>query len=220
MHIDVITTLPAMFTGPLSESILKRAVDRNIMEIKIHDLRQWTTDKHRTTDDYPYGGGPGMIMIVEPIDVALKALGAKKNTPKQKIVLTSAKGTLFTQQIAQSWSKELDRIVFICGHYEGIDERVALNLVDEEMRIGNYVLTGGELASMVMTDAVVRLLPGVLGDDESSTNESHKTPGYFEYPQFTRPEHYKGWEVPKVLLGGNHKAIEDWRKNTALTVKR
>ena len=213
MLIDVITTLPAMFTGPFSESILKRAQDRNIVQIKIHDLRQWTTDKHRSTDDHPYGGGPGMIMMIEPIDVSLKALGAKKGTPKQKIILTSAKGTLFTQQVAQHWSKELDRIVFICGHYEGVDERVALNVIDEELRVGDYVLTGGELASMVMTDAVVRLLPGVLGDDESSINESHKTSGYFEYPQYTRPENYKSWEVPKVLLGGNHKAIENWREN-------
>lgn len=220
MQIDVITTLPAMFVGPLSESILKRAVDRNIVEIKIHDLRRWASDKHRTTDDHPYGGGPGMVMMIEPIDVALNALDAKKGTPKQKIILTSAKGTLFTQQIAQNWSQEIERLVFICGHYEGVDERVALNLVDEEMRVGDYVLTGGELAAMVMTDVVVRLSPGVLGDDESSTNESHKTPGYFEYPQFTRPERYKGWEVPKVLLGGNHKAIEEWRKNTAPTVKR
>ena len=212
MHIDILTTLPAMFIGPFNESILKRAQSNNVITIKVHDLRQWTTDKHRTTDDHPYGGGPGMVMMIEPIDVALNALDAKKGTPKQKIVLTSAKGTLFTQQTAQSWSKELDRIVCICGHYEGIDERVALNLVDEEMRIGNYVLTGGELASMVMIDAVVRLLPGVLGDDESSINESHKTPGYFEYPQYTRPENYKSWEVPKVLLGGNHKVIENWRK--------
>ncbi len=212
MQIDVITTLPSMFVGPLNESILKRAQDRNIVQIKVHDLRQWTSDKHRSTDDHPYGGGPGMIMMVEPIDLALKALNAKKGTPKQKIILTSAKGLLFTQQVAQHWSSELDRIVFICGHYEGVDERVALNLADEEMRIGDYVLTGGELASMVMTDAVVRLLPGVLGDDESSINESHKTPGYVEYPQFTRPENYKSWEVPKVLLGGNHKAIENWRK--------
>lgn len=220
MQIDIITTLPNMFVGPLSESILKRAQDRNIVRIQVHDLRQWTTDNHRSTDDHPYGGGPGMVMMIEPIDLALQALGAKKGTPKQKIVLTSAKGVLFTQQIAQSWSKELDRIVFICGHYEGVDERVALNLVDEELRIGNYVLTGGELASMVMADAVARLLPGVLGDDESSINESHTTPGYLEYPQYTRPENYNSWEVPKVLVQGNHKAIEDWRKNTALTAKR
>lgn len=212
MRIDIITTLPAMFVGPLSESILKRAQDKNIVQIKVHDLRQWSTDKHRSTDDHPYGGGPGMVMMVEPIDMALKVLGAKRGTPKQKIILTSAKGSLFTQQIAQSWSKELDRIVIICGHYEGVDERVALNLVDEELRIGNYVLTGGELASMVMTDAVVRLFPGVLGDDESSINESHTTPGYLEYPQYTRPENYNSWEVPKVLVQGNHKAIEDWRK--------
>lgn len=153
-----------------------------------------------------------MVMMVEPIDLALQALKAKKGTPKQKIIVTSAKGTLFTQQTARTWAQDLDRIVFICGHYEGIDERVTQYLADEEVRIGNYVLTGGELATAVMTDAVVRLLPGVLGDDASSVDESHSTEHILEYPQFTRPENYKDYEVPKVLLQGNHKLIEDWKK--------
>lgn len=191
---------------------MKRAQDKGIVNIATHDLRQWTSDKHRTTDDHPYGGGPGMVMMVEPIDLALQALKAKKGTPKQKIIVTSAKGTLFTQQTARTWAQDLDRIVFICGHYEGIDERVTQYLADEEVRIGNYVLTGGELATAVMTDAVVRLLPGVLGDDASSVDESHSTEHILEYPQFTRPENYKDYEVPKVLLQGNHKLIEDWKK--------
>jgi len=220
MQIDIITTLPSMFVGPLSESILKRAQDRNIVQINVHDLRQWSSDKHRTTDGHPYGGGPGMVMMVEPIDKALQALGAKKSTPNQKIILTSAKGMLFTQNTAATWSSTINRIVFICGHYEGVDERVATHLVDEEIRIGDYVLTGGELAAAVMIDAVVRLLPGVLGDSESNKDESHKTPGYFEYPQYTRPENYKGWEVPKVLVEGNHKAIADWKNTRSQTVKR
>jgi tRNA (guanine37-N1)-methyltransferase len=214
MQIDILTTLPAMFSGPLSESIMKRAQDKGLVSIKIHDLRQWTTDKHRTTDDHPYGGGPGMVMMVEPIDRALQALGVKKGTPNELIVLTSAKGKLFTQQTAQGWKKDIKRLVFICGHYEGVDERVANHLVDLEVRIGDYVLTGGELATSVMVDAVVRLLPGVLGDDMSSVEESHKVAGYFEHPQYTRPENYNGWEVPKVLVQGNHKAIEEWKKKS------
>jgi tRNA (guanine37-N1)-methyltransferase len=153
-----------------------------------------------------------MVMMVEPIDRALQALGVKKGTPGELIILTSAKGDVFTQQTAQAWSKDIKRIVFICGHYEGVDERVAKHLVDFEVRIGDYVLTGGELATSVMTDAVVRLLPGVLGDDMSSVEESHKFPGYLEHAQYTRPENYNGWEVPKVLVGGNHKAIEEWKQ--------
>ncbi len=211
MTVDILTTLPLLLTGPLSESILKRAQEKNLVTINVHDLRQWTSDKHRTTDDHPYGGGPGMVMMIEPIDHALQALNAKKGTPKQLIVITSAKGTQFTQQIAQQWSTQLDRIIFICGHYEGIDERVVQYLADQEMRIGNFVLTGGELAAAVMTDAVVRLLPGVLGDDESSKDESHSVERVLEYPQYTRPENYKGWDVPKVLLQGNHKLIEEWK---------
>ena len=153
-----------------------------------------------------------MVMMVEPINLALQALKAKKGTPKDLIVVTSAKGALFTQQIAQQWSTQLERIIFICGHYEGIDERVAQYLADQEIRIGNFVLTGGELAAVVMTDAVARLLPGVLGDDESSKDESFSFEYTLEYPQYTRPENYSGWEVPKVLLQGNHKLIEGWKR--------
>lgn len=212
MHIDIITTLPSMFTGPLTKSIMKRAAEKGIVHIRVHDLRNWTSDKHRTTDDHPYGGGPGMVMMIEPIHKALQELHVKKGTPKQRIILTSAKGTLFTQQIAQTWSKELDRLVIICGHYEGVDERVGQNLVDEEVRIGNFVVTGGELPAALMVDAVVRLLPGALGDNASTHDESHNIPGYMEYPQYTRPENFQGWTVPGVLLGGNHRDISEWRK--------
>lgn len=214
MQIDILTTLPLMFSGPLTESILKRAQDKKLVEIRVHDLRRWTKDKHKTTDDHPYGGGPGMVMMIEPIDQGLQTLKAKKGTANECIILTSAKGGVFTQQIAQTWSTSLQRLVIICGHYEGVDERVAQHLVDQEVRIGNYVLTGGELPAMVMIDSIVRLIPGVLGDNESVKDESHTTPGYMEYPQYTRPENYNGWEVPKVLLGGNHKTIEEWRKIT------
>ncbi|MBI5151239.1 MAG: tRNA (guanosine(37)-N1)-methyltransferase TrmD [Candidatus Pacebacteria bacterium] len=216
MQIDILTTLPSMFTGPLTESMMKRAQDKKLAEIRIHDLRQWTQDKHRSTDDHPYGGGPGMVMMIEPIDKALQSFKAKKGTKQELIILTSAKGNVYTQQTAQTWSTSIKRLVIICGHYEGVDERVAQYLVDQEVRIGNYVLTGGELPAMVMIDSIVRLIPGVLGDHESVKNESHTILGYLEYPQYTRPENYNGWEVPQVLLGGNHKAIEDWRKNPTL----
>lgn len=218
MQIDILTTLPQMLVGPLSESILARAQKNGLVEIKIHNLRDWATDSHRTTDDHPYGGGPGMVMMVEPIDAALTALGAKKDTPNEKIILTSAKGSLFRQQTAVSWSA-VKRLVIICGHYEGVDERVAQYLVDEEVRLGDFVLTGGELAASVMVDAVVRLLPGVLGEADSLKTESHNTAGYLEHPQYTRPDNYKDMTVPKVLLEGNHKAIEQWKKENASSVK-
>ena len=212
MQIDILTTFPEMFVGPFDSSMVKRAQEKGLVKIRLHNLRDWTSDNHRSTDDHPFGGGPGMVMMIEPIDKALESIHAHKNTPRQQIILTSAKGSLFTQQSAQSMSKELDRVIFICGHYEGVDERVALYLVDEEMRIGNFVLTGGELASMVMTDSIVRLIPGVLGDEQSIITESHSEEGYLEFPQYTRPQTYKTWEVPNVLLKGNHKEIEDWRE--------
>ena len=197
MQIDILTTLPSMFTGPLTESILARAQKKGLVSVAVHDLRQWTTDAHKTTDDRPYGGGPGMVMMIEPIDTALKALKAKKGMPGELIILTSAKGELYTQSTAQAYV-QYKRLVFICGHYEGVDERVAQLLVDKEV--------------MVMVDSIVRLLPGALGDDESTKEESHSSPGYFEYPQYTRPEEYKGMNVPEVLLSGNHKNILAWRK--------
>jgi tRNA (guanine37-N1)-methyltransferase len=217
MRIDVFTTLPEMFSGPLSESIVARAKKAGLVEIAVHNLRDWATDTHKSTDDHPYGGGPGMVMMIEPIDRALKAIGAKKGTTGEKIILTSAKGKLFTQQSAMDW-KKLHRLVVICGHYEGVDERVAQHLVDAEVRIGDFVLTGGELPAAVMIDAVVRLLPGVLGESDSLANESHNQPGYLEYPQYTRPENYNGYTVPKVLLEGNHKLIKQWKKEKASTV--
>jgi tRNA (guanine37-N1)-methyltransferase len=209
MHIDILTIFPDMFVGPFAESMLKRAQDKGIATIAIHDLRNWSTDSHRSVDDHPYGGGAGMVMRVDLVDRALTEL--KKENENCKIVLLSAKGQAFTQQKAQSYS-HLDQLILICGHYEGVDERVAEQLVDEEIRIGDYVLTGGELPAMVISDAVVRLLPGVLGNEESLTQESHSEPGYLEYPHYTRPEEYKGWKVPDVLLSGNHAEIAKWRK--------
>lgn len=214
LNIDILTTFPHIFDSPFSESIVKRAQVQGNTLIRVHDLRNWTGDTHKTTDDRPYGGGQGMVMMVEPIDRALKDLHAEKGTPGQKILLTSAKGRLYTQTYAKSLSK-LKRMVLICGHYEGVDERVAEHLVDEEVRIGNYVLTGGEVASIVLVDSIVRLIPGVLGNEESTSEESHNTEGWLEYPQYTRPETYKGWNVPKPLLSGNHKDISRWRETHA-----
>lgn len=211
MNIDILTTFPQMFESPFSESILKRAQVQGQVLIRIHDLRKWTDDNHKTTDDKPYGGGQGMVMMVEPVDKALKDLHAIKGSPNQKIILTSAKGTMYTQQVAQKFST-LERLVIICGHYEGVDERVAEYLVDEEIRIGNYVLTGGEYASFILVDSVVRLLPNVLGNEKSNIEESHTIPGLLEFPQYTRPEIYNGWTVPKTLLSGNHKEIEKWKR--------
>ncbi len=216
-HIDILTTFPQMFESPFSESIIKRAQEQGNVLIRVHDLRKWTNDNHKTTDDKPYGGGQGMIMMVEPIDKALKDLHAKKGTENQKILLTSAKGTLYTQEVAKKLST-LERIVIICGHYEGVDERVAEHLVDEEVRIGDYVLSGGEYASFVLVDSVVRLIPNVLGNEKSAVEESHSTPGFFEFPQYTRPEIYNDWPVPKTLLSGNHKHIEEWKQEHATQI--
>lgn len=211
MRIDILTIFPEMFSGPFAESILRRAQDKLLVEIKVHDLRDWATDKHKSVDDRPYGGGAGMVMKVDVIDWALEDLKLKVKSEKCKVILMSAKGKSYTQQIAQEY-KELDQLIIIAGHYEGVDERVAENLVDEEIRIGDFVLTGGELPAMVIVDSVVRLLPGVLGNEDSAVYESHSEPGYLEHPQYTRPEEYKGWRVPEVLLGGNHAVIENWRK--------
>ena len=205
MHIDILTLFPEMFTGPFDNSIIKRAQDQNLVKIAIHDLRTWTSDPHHTADDRPYGGGPGMVMLVEPIDKALSEL-----KQKSRVILTSPRGTPFTQTKAQELST-LDHLIFIAGHYEGVDQRVEDHLVDESLSIGDYVLTGGELPAMVMIDAIVRLLPGALGDPTSTQEESHSQPGYLEYPHYTRPEEYRSWPVPKVLLSGDHAAIAKWR---------
>jgi len=207
MRFDLLTIFPGVFSAYLNESILKRAQRSKKVSFHTHDLRDFTTDKHRSVDDRPYGGGVGMVMKVEPIYNALKAL---PNNSKRRVLLMSAKGKTFTQADAKRLSS-YKQIVIVCPRYEGVDERV-MDYVDEEVSIGNYVLTGGELPAMVVVDAITRLLPGVLGKDESSVDESHSEPGVLEYPQYTRPEVFKRKPVPKELLGGNHKKIALWRQ--------
>ncbi len=207
MQFDIITVLPDAF-GYLEQSILGRAQKGKKIKVRIHDLRTWTTDKHRTVDDRPYGGGPGMVLKVEPLHKAITAVRKKRG--KVKVVLMSAKGESFTQIMARKWTK-LDQLVLIAGRYEGVDERV-MEYVDAEISIGDFVLTGGELPAMAIVDAVTRLLPGVLGKDASSVDESHSEAGLLEYPQYTRPEVFKRKRVPKELLSGDHKAIAAWQK--------
>jgi len=211
MKIDILTIFPEMFEGPFRESMIKRAQEKKLVEIKIHDLRQWTEDKHKTVDDKPFGGGPGMVMKVEVIDKALKTL----KTDKSKVMLLSPQGKTFKQEKAQNLSK-LKHIIMICGHYEGFDERIREHLVDEEISIGDYVLTGGEIPTMVIVDTVVRLIPGVVGNQESIKDESFSPAAAgLEYPQYTRPAGYKGWQVPEVLVSGDHEKIKKWRKEQA-----
>ena len=207
MKIDIITLFPEMFKGPFEESIIKRAQEKELVEINIHNLRDWATDKHKTLDDKPYGGGGGMVLMVEPIYKALKDLKTKNS----KVVLLTPQGKVFNQKKAQQLSK-LKHLILIAGHYEGFDERIREHLIDEEISIGNYVLTGGELPAMVVIDSIVRLIPGVLGTEESLIDETHTKPGYTKYPVYTRPENFRGWKVPETLLSGNHKEIEKWRK--------
>ncbi|MFH1427445.1 MAG: tRNA (guanosine(37)-N1)-methyltransferase TrmD [Patescibacteria group bacterium] len=221
MIFHLITIFPEIFNSYFSESIIKRAQKNNIIKVNVHNLRKWTADKHKTVDDAPYGGGAGMVMKVEPIHKALLAIKskAKKNLPagkagKLKVILLSAKGKPWNQQLAKKYSKQ-ENIILICGRYEGVDERVK-KFVDEEISIGDYVLTGGEIPAMIIVDSITRLLPGVLGNKESSKEESHSLPGILEYPQYTRPEIFatdgKKYRVPKILLSGNHKKIDEWRK--------
>ena len=212
MRIDILTLFPKMYEGPLGESIIKRAQNSGLVEIGIHDIRDYSIDKHKQVDDRPYGGGAGMVMKVDVIDRALQSIKLTVDKQLTSTVLLSAKGTLYTQKKAQNFSR-LQNLILIAGHYEGVDERVAEHLVDEEIRVGNYVLTGGELPSMIIADSVIRLLPGVLGNKESAVYESHSEVGYLEHPHYTRPEEYNGWKVPEVLLNGNHAEIEKWRKN-------
>lgn len=204
MTFDIITLFPEMFSGPFDFSIVKRAKEKGLAQINLHDLRKFAIDERGTVDDRPYGGGVGMVMQIEPIYMALQAI---KST---KVVLLDARGQTFTQAKAQEYSK-LDQITLICGHYEGIDERVKEHLVDESISIGNYVLTGGEIPSMTIIDAVTRLIPGVLEKPEATQIESFSDGNNLEYPQYTRPEEFNGWKVPEILLSGNHKQIADWR---------
>ncbi|KPJ86057.1 tRNA (guanine-N1)-methyltransferase [Parcubacteria bacterium SG8_24] len=214
MRFDIITIFPRMFDNYLSESIIKRARKRRLLDIRMHDLRTWTTDRHRSVDDRPFGGGPGMVMMVGPFHRALKSLRIRDRR-KTRVILLSAKGKTFSHREAVRLSK-YRRIVLLCGRYEGVDERVARHLADEEISIGEYVLTGGELPALVVLDAVARQVPGVIGKAVSLQEESHATEGVTEYPQYTRPADYspaKGqhWRVPQVLLSGNHSKIAEWR---------
>lgn len=209
-----------MFDGYLGESILKRAQKKGLARFFVHDLRQWASDKHKTVDDAPYGGGPGMVMKVEPFARALRALKLKNKNSKfkiaERVILTSAKGKQFTASDAQRLAR-YDRIVILCGRYEGVDERVAEHLADEELSIGPYVLTGGELAAMVIADAVARHIPGVLGHKES-LEEKRGSTGTLATPQYTRPEKFRNWKVPAVLTSGDHKKIAAWRKSRKMLV--
>ncbi len=212
MHFDILTLFPGMFEGPFSTSIFKRAIERRLVSVGIHNIRSYTHDKHHTVDDYPYGGGAGMVLKPEPIFEAVEAI--KPEAGEVPIILLTPQGRLFSQQIALELSK-YDRLVLICGRYEGVDERVRSYLVTDEISIGDYVLGGGELAAMVVVEAVVRLLPGVLGSEVSPMDDSHVA-GLLEYPQYTRPAVYGGWSVPEVLLSGNHAQIGKWRHEQAI----
>ena len=212
MKFDIITIFPEIFSSYFNESIISRAQKKKIIEIKIHNLRDFTTDKHQTTDDTPYGGGAGMVMKVEPIYEAIKSIKSESKRPrKTRIILFSAKGRRYTQADAKRLSK-YDNLILICGRYEGVDERVAKYIADEEISIGDYVLTGGEIPAMILVDSASRLLPGALGNNQSIKDESHGVKGYLEYSQYTKPEKFLEWNVPKVLLSGNHKKIEEWKK--------
>ena len=209
MKIDVLTLFPAMFAGPLDESIVKRAREAGLLDLKIHNLRDWTHDRHKTVDDRPFGGGPGMLLKVEPLFEAIESLQREKT----KVILLSPSGRKFNQFIARDLAQQED-LLLVCGSYEGFDERVREGLADDELSIGDYVLTNGALPAMVVIDAVARLLPGVLGDDESSQDESFSH-GLLEYPQYTRPAEFRGMKVPEVLLSGHHAEIEKWRREQA-----
>ncbi|MFQ6101870.1 MAG: tRNA (guanosine(37)-N1)-methyltransferase TrmD [Anaerolineae bacterium] len=224
MHFDVLTLFPAMFRGPLGESVLKRAQESGRLSVALHDIRDYASGKHRVTDDAPYGGGGGMVMKPEPIFAAVEAIlpppsppqmpGGERGNADVPIILLSPQGRLFTQAIAAELSR-CQRILLICGRYEGVDERVRQYLVTDEISIGDYVLTGGELAAMIIIDAVTRLLPGVLGDPGATFEDSHAR-GLLEGPHYTRPPVFRGWEVPEVLRSGNHAAIARWHREQAL----
>jgi tRNA (guanine37-N1)-methyltransferase len=232
MKIDIVTLFPAICRAPLSESIMKRAQEKGIVALHIHNLRDWTTDKHHVVDDAPFGGGQGMVMKPEPIFAAVEDLKKTSNPPspgygvagvqrptlnaQSKIILMSPAGGRFDQEMARKLSQE-SHLIVVCGHYEGVDHRVIEHLVDLEISIGDYVLTNGAIAAVVLVDAIVRLLPGTLGHEQSAIDDSfsHESSG-LEAPQYTRPAEFRGWEVPEILLSGNHAEIAKWRKEQAL----
>ncbi|MEK7648993.1 MAG: tRNA (guanosine(37)-N1)-methyltransferase TrmD [Patescibacteria group bacterium] len=207
MRIDIITILPSLFDSFVSESLMKKAILKKIVRIRVHDLRAFAFDKHKTVDDRPYGGGAGMILKIEPL---VRTLMSIKKTKKSRVILLSPAGKQFTQKKADTLAKKWNHLIFICGRYEGVDAR-ARQHINEELSIGPYVLNGGEVAAMAVIESVFRLLPGVLGNKESLREESHMHEGFMEYPQYTRPENFRGQRVPKVLLSGDHKNIAQWR---------
>ncbi|MDQ1278260.1 MAG: tRNA ((1)-)-methyltransferase [Thermodesulfobacteriota bacterium] len=213
MRFDILSLFPEMFISVFESSILKKARERALIDVHVHDIRMYAPGKHRVTDDAPFGGGGGMVMKVEPIARALAALELQPG--EGPVILMSPQGDPFRQEIAAELAA-CPRLVLICGHYEGVDERVKEQLADRELSIGDFVLTGGELSAMVIVDAVARLIPGVLGNSESARTDSFSS-GLLEYPQYTRPQDYGGWKVPEVLLNGNHRDIDYWRRRQSLT---
>jgi len=216
MRIDVLTLFPQMFQVPFSLGIFQRAIDRGLVTINLYNIRDYTHDKHHTADDYPYGGGSGMVLKPEPIFEAVESIKAdlKEEPGELPIILLTPQGRLFSQQIAQELTR-YSHLILLCGHYEGVDERVREHLATTEISIGDYVLTGGELPAMVVIDAVARLLPGVLGSEASPLDDSHAN-GLLEYPQYTRPAVYQGWSVPEVLLSGDHARVAKWRREQVI----
>jgi tRNA (guanine37-N1)-methyltransferase len=213
MRIDIITLFPEMFRGPFDASIVARAREQGIVQIELHNLRNWGEGRHKAVDDAPYGGGAGMVLKPAPVFAAVEAVRARAGEPG-RVVLLTPQGRLLTQPIVNELSADA-RLVLLCGHYEGVDERIREHLADDEISIGDYVLSGGELAAMVLVDAVVRLLPGALGGEASLEEESHAA-GLLEYPHYTRPADFRGWPVPEVLLSGNHAEVERWRRQQSL----
>ena len=210
MRLDILTIFPEIAAAPLGASMIGKAQQRGLVDLRVHDLRKWADNKHRTTDDMPYGGSQGMVMKCEPFFAAVEEL----HTADARVVLLSPGGQPFTQKIAEDYAK-LEHIILLCGHYEGVDQRVIDHLVDDELSIGDYVLTKGAIAAAVVADAVVRLLPGVLGDKNSAPDDSFSS-GLIEFPHYTRPVEFRGWRVPDVLLSGHHAEIAKWRREQAL----
>lgn len=213
MRFDVFTLFPGVFQPYLEASIMQRAIRNQLLAVNIHDIRNWTTDRHHTADDTPYGGGGGMVMKAQPIFAAVEEVLAP--FPQARVILMTPQGRPFTQQAAVKLYQDYSHIALVCGHYEGVDERVREHLVHDEISIGDYVLTGGELPAMIVIDALARLIPGTLGDPEGWQDDSHAS-GLLEYPHYTRPPEFRGWKVPEMLLSGNHAAIERWRREQAL----
>ena len=212
IRFDILSVFPDMFASVFACSLLKKAQEKGLVDIRVHDIRRYATDRHRMTDDAPFGGGGGMVMKVEPIDRALQAVAPDRD--ETLVVLLTPQGETFSQAIAEQLAQQR-QIVLICGHYEGVDERVRICLVDREISIGDYVLTGGELPAMIVVDAVARLVPGVLGNADSAATDSFSM-GLLEYPQYTRPAEYRGWQAPDVLISGHHAEIEKWRRRESL----